>query len=328
MQRWYLLGTVLVIACNADPSSELDGGLIVEGKKKFDAAIDAPPIDAPPIDAGPCTVNMWCLDGSPVSTKLNGVFALSSDDVFAVGDGGVILRRTGGTWSVMTSGTTNNLRGVWAASASEAWAVGASGTILKWNGSTWSPAGGPTTTTTYEAVWGSSATDVWAVGGTRVDRYTGSGWTTYGRSATVLLDVSGTGPNDVWITGEGAYIQRWNGTAWSTNTMNGIGSDLFAVHALSTANVWVTSGVPSKQTANWTGSTWTPYTTTANAMSSLWGSGATDLWGVSGVKIAHWTGTWAVETPATITQNLRAVSGSGTYVWVVGDGGTIAHRHP
>ena len=63
--------------------------------------------------------------------------AVNTGDVFAVGDGGTILRRQNNAWTKMTSGTTSNLRGVWGASGSDMWAVGEAGTVLHWNGTTW-----------------------------------------------------------------------------------------------------------------------------------------------------------------------------------------------
>ena len=326
MQRWLVVGVVLVGCGNHG------GG---HGNPP-----DAPPTDAAIVDGvdvedsgapqdggeGSCPADTWCLETSTATTDLKGVFALASDDVFAVGTGGTILRRQGGAWTAMTSGTTANLRGVWAASATDAWAVGAGGTVLHWNGTAWAAAG-PSTTTNFEAVWGAGANDVWAVGGQSAYHYTGT-WTGYGLSGTAALDVHGTASNDVWAASEGGYLKHWTGSAWSTLSTNGVCFDCFAIHAISATNVWVAGSVPSKETGNYDGSTWTAHTVSAT-LSSLWAGAANDVWGVALHKIAHWTGSaWSVEAPAIITQNLRAVSGVGTDVWIVGDAGTIAHRHP
>jgi hypothetical protein len=325
MRRW-ILGGVVVLGCG-NPDAAVDGG-----------AIDAPPADADAAqprdgasvaDAGadPCAATTWCAETSPSTTDLKGVFARTAHDVFAVGTSGTILRREHGTWTPMTSGTTADLRGVWAASATDAWAVGASGTILRWNGATWAPAGAPSTSTTFEAVWGANANNVWAVGGHTAYHYTGT-WTQYGLTGTAALDVHGTASDDVWAASEGGYLKHWDGTTWTTNATNGICFDCFSIHAISATNAWVAGSTPNKQTGNFTGSAWTPYAVSAT-LDSLWASGPDDVWGVALHKIARWTGTaWSVESPAIITQNLRAVSGAGTYVWVVGDAGTIACWRP
>ncbi len=49
----------------------------------------------------------------------------------------------------MTSGTTNNLYGVWGSASDNVFAVGGGGTILKYNGSTWSTLTSNTTSDLY-----------------------------------------------------------------------------------------------------------------------------------------------------------------------------------
>lgn len=100
---------------------------------------------------------------SLVSTDLWSIWGSSSGDVWAVGDGGVILRWTGGAWAVQPSGTVNSLRGLWGSSASAIWAVGEGGIVLYWNNSGWAPVASGCSPP-LSAVWASPAGDVWAVG--------------------------------------------------------------------------------------------------------------------------------------------------------------------
>ena len=89
----------------------------------------------------------WAADASPTTANLNAITnrtqAFSNPpiyDLYAVGDGGTILRRInvlGGTWEVVTSPTTQNLNGVsttrfaLSAATTTVFAVGDNGTILK-----------------------------------------------------------------------------------------------------------------------------------------------------------------------------------------------------
>src|SRR5207245_1197781 len=57
----------------------------------------------------------------------------------------------------------NALNGVWASSANDVWAVGVYGTAMHWEGSAWSLSSTGTTTDLW-AVWGAASNDVWAVG--------------------------------------------------------------------------------------------------------------------------------------------------------------------
>jgi hypothetical protein len=55
------------------------------------------------------------------------------------------------------------LYSVWGTSTDDLWAVGYQGTILRWNGNQWTPIGGMGTTD-FRGVYGSGANDIWAVG--------------------------------------------------------------------------------------------------------------------------------------------------------------------
>lgn len=73
----------------------------------------------------------WNVEAAPpVTTDLWAVFAVTSTQAFAVGQGGVILQFDGTTWTRRTSNTTKNLYAIWGAGASNIYAVGEGGTIM------------------------------------------------------------------------------------------------------------------------------------------------------------------------------------------------------
>src|SRR5436190_12166876 len=125
--------------------------------------------------------------GAPHSqNNLNGVAAVSANDIWAVGYYGqasganqtLIEHWDGKSWSVIPSpkvGTRDsNLNGVAAVSANDVWAVGlysdsgARQTLAEhWNGKSWSMVSGPnvgTNDNNFNGVAAVSANDVWAVG--------------------------------------------------------------------------------------------------------------------------------------------------------------------
>lgn len=67
---------------------------------------------------------------SPTGKNLRAVWGADDSVVYAVGEGGTILKRANNTWSVDTSPTTLDLNGVWAHPSGHAYAVGAGGIIL------------------------------------------------------------------------------------------------------------------------------------------------------------------------------------------------------
>src|SRR5690606_9593180 len=114
----------------------------------------------------------WSLDavGSGLGTTItNDIFrsvtGTGVGDVWAVGNGGTIIRHDGGSWTRVGPATLVNRTpcgAVWSNSANDAWAVGSlglagrAGSILHWNGESWTPRqeGLPETTALHD-VWSS-----------------------------------------------------------------------------------------------------------------------------------------------------------------------------
>ncbi len=255
---------------------------------------------------------------------LHSVWAVSSSDVFVVGEGGTIIRRTNNAWTQLASPTSKDLHSVWAANSSDAWAVGQGGTILRWSGSSWTSI--PGFTTDFNAVWGSSANDVWIAGFGVVLHWDGAAFTSK-TLAGELFAIDGTGPNDVWVTGENSKVDHFTGT-WTTGIDPGTGTTYFSVHAITTTSVFVGGFVPAKETLQWNGATWVPRVATGCVFASMFSTSATNLWAAGGTKVGHWNGaTWSIDTPAGAAVQLFGVSGSGAHVWVVGSDSLILHRN-
>lgn len=67
------------------------------------------------------------------TTTIRAMWSSSDNFVIAVGDGGMILRFDGNTWTKMTSNVTTNLRAVWGTSPTNVYAVGDNATILHYS---------------------------------------------------------------------------------------------------------------------------------------------------------------------------------------------------
>lgn len=72
-------------------------------------------------------------------TWLFSVWGTGADDIFIVGQPGIIQHWNGSTWQSQDSGTQAILTSVWGRSSSEVYACGHRGVILRYNGSSWSP---------------------------------------------------------------------------------------------------------------------------------------------------------------------------------------------
>ena len=195
---------------------------------------------------------------------LNGVVALSSNNVWAVGlhqnykgmyqekEKTFIENWDGSHWKVSTSPSPgsfyNSLSAVTAVSANDIWAVGSTGSlqgpittlIEHWNGSSWSVVASPnvgTYSNGLSAVTALSSNDVWAVGSDSNMNYGG-------RTLT----------------------EHWNGSQWSVVPSPSVGSfenDLWSVAGAASNDVWAVGlnwaspgDIIDTLTEHWDGSQW------------------------------------------------------------------------
>ncbi len=294
--------------------------------------------------------------------------------------------------NVLTS--SNTLNGVFAVNTANVWAVGSSSTAahtltMRWNGGYWlvvpSPDGG-TGPNELLAVAGTGASDLWAVGyagnpvlSTLVLHWNGSSWSRIpspdvGTRGSRLLAVTARTTTDAWAVGtyvettgdEQTLIEHWDGLTWSVvASPNGDpeGSFLRGVTALAANNAWAVgytvhhdpatptatatplSGRQSaapKQPAHafealiehWDGTAWTiiagPELPEAHYLRAVAAVSANNVWAVGFIGdtaqqtlIEHWDGTsWsAVPSPnaGTVSNNLLGLTPIGPNdIWAVG----------
>jgi hypothetical protein len=129
-----------------------------------------------------------------------------TDDLWAVGERGLILRRDGDRFVTVNSGTTATLYGVWGSGRDDAWAVGGgtnSGVLLHWDGAAWSAVDTEASGTTYFKVWGRARDDVFVVGVGVALHFDGTKWSTLSvPTKTSLFTVHG-GSAGVFAVGGG-----------------------------------------------------------------------------------------------------------------------------
>jgi hypothetical protein len=254
------------------------------------------------------------------------------------------------------------LHGVAAVSTSDVWAVGsdtgASGHSLieRWNGSAWSAVAGPAAEPAgaeLKSIAAISANNIWAVGDfnagggfqTLIEHFNGSTWQVM-PGAPILLTghdflsgVAGSGPNDVWAVGRTfrhpvPIIEHFDGKNWSqfTQSVSGYNSSLNSVSVVNATDAWAvgTQNLSDTVTEHWDGKAWTlvhsPFPTANNAQNDLTGVvalGRDNVWAVGQTLsnfssletlAEHWDGTaWStVGTPDPTGQDiLSATAGSG-----------------
>jgi len=173
-----------------------------------------------------------------VDVTILALWSAGPDNIFAVGDEGLVLYWNGKAWQRMTSGTKSALYGLWGTDAEHLLAVGDFGMILRWNGEQWDEFHAGTENFLFD-VWGDGLDNIFVVGlsGT-IGHFDGRRWTlTPARARSDLLAVSG-GKNGVFAVGTGGSVLRYSGRRWQSD-VTGFEGGLRAVSAAGAKGVFV-----------------------------------------------------------------------------------------
>jgi hypothetical protein len=286
-------------------------------------------------NSDPAAVRASETAAAPLPTKesLMAVWGSSRDDVWAVGDKGVILHFDGRTWKVSNSGTEKNLTGVHG-SGPDVWAVGEGGITVHFDGKKWQEAhkAADKGEATLLAVRALGPKDVWTSGTSSesgyLRHYDGNRWEEAHVAATSLWEAWAAAPNDVWMVGSdkggGGFVLRGDGKKFDRAPFDG--SALRGVWGAAADDVWVaayTGGIH-----HWDGSAWRKAETPAHReLLCISGSGPSDVWAVGYEGNAlHYDGrTWVI-TETKSKEYLWSVWASAPGdAWAVGTHATLLH---
>jgi hypothetical protein len=284
------------------------------------------------------------------------VAAVSHNDAWAVGDGG-ILRWNGTAWNPVPVPTPPGLfdslalRAVSVRQASDVWAAGSysDGSNLHsiayhWDGVAWTnffvPGTGVPrgheggTLDSVEGITPIGAGEAIAVGGSlfggspfivRCTTLTGCTSMTQPLISGRYLAVDASSAGNVWAVGQesgASATVRYNGTSWAVVPSPNIGT-LHGVAVIAPNDVWA---VGDDGAIHWDGTTWTQQASFLG-MYAVSGIASNDVWAVglntTGHNIWHWDGTgWlGINVTPALLQGVSALAADD--VWAVGNGGYI-----
>jgi hypothetical protein len=163
--------------------------------------------------------SVWTRDSFTPATELFSAIGVEGA-IYAVGTNGQIHRRTDAGWTAMTSGTTRTLRNVHGMLGSNIWAVGDGGVMLRFDGTTWQtmhePDGqfldcravhvrgpGDVLASCNERGWG------WSI-----QRWNGSSWTRMETPFRDFIADIAEGNGQLWAVGGQQVIWRLEGSGW------------------------------------------------------------------------------------------------------------------
>ncbi len=184
-----------------------------------------------------------------------GLWGSGPEDVFAVGDAGLVLHWDGHCWTLEPSGTRLPLHAVCGNATGTVFTVGWMGVICERSAGVWRVVqGGVTdadgrryrscrTNQPLFAVWGNDSGDVWAVGDHgRVVRHDGRQWQELETGVEGhLRGVLGLADGTLMACGRNGLVIRWDGDAWR-QMRTGTGADLNRLWARAPDDVYALVG--------------------------------------------------------------------------------------
>ncbi len=336
--RW--LSLAVLLPCWSCAGSASNGALPDAGGSDARPPSDGPapgdaPVDAATVepDAGSplpltsiCVENGWCWERPlPQGSTLMAAWAAAADDVWAVGNDGIIMHWDGRAWtSRRIPGVSTDFWTVWGSGPQDVW-VGGDGTTYRWNGTAFTQVTGP-----YEAtsISGTGPGDIWAVMylNSAVQHYDGRVWT-----ETALPDedfgcnsVLALGPSDVWIAC--GKLFHFDGTTFAPFDLYVFGlsgsgpDDVWAIDAGQDTGVW-----------HWDGQQWSSMTTSAtdDGLAAVWARSPTDVWGIGNYGLFHhYDGVrWTELAPRDEVNRFFLIGAGPSDLWTGGKNGLLMRRH-
>jgi hypothetical protein len=263
---------------------------------------------------------------------VNGLAVLAPDDVWAVGQGGIVMHFDGVVWKRIDAGITKYLQCVRAFAHGDVWVGGEDG-ISHYDGSSWQKVD-PGFTGWIVAMAGTGPEDLWvATDGDILGHRTATGWTTTPSNSSFAApwDMHSFSPTDAWAAGPSGYLRHWDGNTWTA--VPGA-YETYSVWGAAPDDVWI--GGTNGYMYHWDGGTMT----TSMSMFSqgwffgdIWGTGPGNVWaagsrsvsfGVSALRLQHWDGgQWNEVDPL---GGGLALHGSGASdIWMAGRRGMLQH---
>lgn len=267
----------------------------------------------------------WSLHTTlPSGDHLRSISMVSANDLWGVGDNGLIAHYNGTAWAQVASPSGDRINAIHMLSSTLGWAVGDGGSIIRYDGVSWVTQASPATDH-LNSIFMVSASDGWAVGGAgKIYRYNGTQWTEFADTGgNEWYDVQVVSGNDGWLVGNQGLIYRWNGITWSNHTDTG-GTVWSAIHILSTLDGWAVGD--QGLIYHWNGVSWSQHTDTGgDNWNAIHFSLPSDGWIVgAGGQILHWDGASWQSVVSPTTNTLRGIIAiSPTNSWAVSDSAKI-----
>jgi len=269
------------------------------------------------------TTYAWNVEESGVTSDIFSSFIVADDDMWLVGEAGVILHNDGSSWVNVESGVTANLNDVCFVDAANGFAVGDGGIVLSYDGSSWTTIDVGTTSNLLGVSFIDINNGVVVGDGGVVVTYAGGTWTiqTTGDSND-LFDVDMIDASNIWACGGGKIVLNFDGAMWNANVVGN--KDHYSIAMIDENNGWVVG--KGGKILGWNGTEWTEVTSgTSKDLNSVSFSGNMGMAvGKSGTTIMY-DGVWSKST-SMVNTDLYGVMISSNNGLSVGKDGAVVQK--
>lgn len=266
------------------------------------------------------TVESWAKQNLADEIKLMDVFAVSSENVWAVG-GGSVFHYDGNEWT-SENVSEKPLNAIYFVN-NKGWAAGNNGELHHYDGNSWSPENSGTDAN-LNGLFFVSETLGYAVGdgGTSL-KYDGSTWTSVSTGVTVdLTSVHGLSANLVWVGGKGGNVAVFDGSSWQNSTITN--RDILGIWVVSADKVW--TSLKNGRIFHYNGVEWAEQTSTVTRdLNDICFIDANNGYAIGNTgSLIYYNGSAWQSLASGTTQDLFGLSIlSAESGFVVGDKGTI-----
>ena len=276
---------------------------------------------------------------TPVRVTIRDIWGTSDTNVYAVTGSDHIYHWNGSMWHDMYVPAAQGVSSVWGAGAHCVYFAGYA-VLYRWDGHEWTILPGPDAFFIY-AVWGVDCDNLYVTGecldqycGEHLMHWNGSSWTAvspiHGWDDTWFTDITGTGPDDIYIGGKSycdvsgittSELYHWNGREWAYLTTQYYSPDN-PIFCLPGHGLYVTD---SESIARLADGEWTVLDVPWSACHGIWGSAPDNLYGAGDFsQLFHWDGTfWATKCRQPGT-HFNAVWSDGSAMVMAGADGANA----
>jgi hypothetical protein len=302
-------------------------------------ACDAPAVCSA---AGQCQFD-WVIEAEPNALGLSwltGIYGFGTDDIWAVGDVGIVHRQNG-VWELENAPLTedDSVNDIWGPTPDLLYAAADSsgtywdGLILEYANGSWARVEDGIVLNPLQGVWGSGPQDIWMVGreGTIVNN-DGTGWERiYPISVgdEGFYAVWGSDPGIFWMAGSyGALYYDYYGSCGQVGAPTN--EHLYDLWGTGMENVWAVgnNGTILHYDGN-LNNTWDSVSSpTDDCLYGICGSAADDTWavGANGTVLYYDGESWQQLPPPTSYQLNECWINDQGQIWIVGEAGIII-RH-